>query len=412
MNKTDALVSDQILTTNLHVANRPDPKDMFGLLSIKGHLLGDIEERGSLSVSFGGNNRVFSASEVMWPQGEHARAIEFHLLTHLVPDGPHEVQAIFRFEDGRELVFPPLTLNIKNGGQLADQVTKDLKAFGSPPITGRIIDSTLFPYGNGTASAWFNEAKVEDIPLSIEPAADAETAQKHLLKWGFCVLHEQLPEVLVEQFNSQLKSAIESGEINYRLGSSDRIHGAHQKMSAARAVWLYPPVIKFLESFFKDTPCACQTLTYVNGSEQDAHQDSIHLTPYPTGFMCGVWIALEDVQENSGELFVYPGSHRSGSIRACDLGLGKVVNNDYSPYHVFATAIYDLIEKEGYEKVVYRPKAGQILVWHENLIHGGSSRNDLDRTRLSVVSHYFAKGAIGFYDSRGEAAALETLAAS
>jgi hypothetical protein len=69
----------------------------------------------------------------------------------------------------------------------------------------------------------------------------------------------------------------------------------------------------------------------------------------------------------------------------------------------------DLVKSEGYERLVYRPKAGQILVWHENLIHGGSPRVQSDRTRLSVVSHYFAKGSVGYYDSRGEAAALETL---
>ena len=125
--------------------------------------------------------------------------------------------------------------------------------------------------------------------------------------------------------------------------------------------------------------------------------------------MCGVWCALEDVKENSGELFVYPGSHRSGSLRATPLGIPKVENDDYSQYVIFDQAIRDLIESEGYERLVYRPKAGQILVWHENLIHGGSPRLDHDKTRLSVVSHYFAKGAIGYYDSRGEAASLETL---
>ena len=103
-------------------------------------------------------------------------------------------------------------------------------------------------------------------------------------------------------------------------------------------------VLEFLENYFKDTPCACQTLTYVNGSEQNAHQDSIHLTPYPNGFMCGVWVALEDVQENSGELFVYPGSHRCGSLRAGPLGLHKVVNDDYSHYAVFDQAIRDLVD--------------------------------------------------------------------
>lgn len=396
--------------TGLQVRNRRKFSDGFGLLSILGWLVGEGEPELALDVTFGGERRLLSAAEVIGPRlSDGARQVEFHLVSHLVPDGVHKVEAALVTPDGRRSEFAPLVIEIRNDSALGRQVADDLRGFGTPPIVGRIIDSTLFPYEKGTARAWFNADFDDDIPMSLEPASDATTAQRHLLRWGFCVLHEQLPTQLVDQFRRELPNAIDSGELNYRAGSSDRIRGAHQKLASARAIWLHRPVLDFLENYFKDTPCACQTLTYVNGSEQNAHQDSIHLTPYPGGFMCGVWVALEDVQENSGELFIYPGSHRSGSIRASDLGLHKVVNDDYSHYAIFDQAIRDLIETHGYERLVYRPKAGQILVWHENLIHGGSPRLDQSRTRLSVVSHYFAKGSIGYYDSRGEAAALETL---
>lgn len=396
--------------TSLRMRNRSKASDGFGLISINGWILGAGDDELTLDVKFGGHHRRFSGKEAFGPlSSDGTRLVEFHLVTHLVPDETHEVEAVVTTGNGTQIEFTRFPLDIDNSTNLANQVAKDLKEFGTPVIIGRIIDSTMFPYGNGTAKAWFDADFDDDIPMSLEPAADAETAQRHLLRWGFCVLHEKLPEQLVEDFKTQLSSAIERGDLNYRAGSSDRIHGAHQKMPSARAVWLYPPVLQFLEDYFKDTPCACQTLTYVNGSEQAAHQDSIHLTPYPNGFMCGVWVALEDVQENSGELFVYPGSHRAGSLRATPLGIPKVENEDYSQYAIFDRAIQDLIQVNGYERLVYRPKAGQILVWHENLIHGGSPRIEHSRTRVSVVSHYFAKGAIGYYDSRGEAAALETL---
>lgn len=406
-------VENDISTTSLSVRNRARAEDGFGLLSISGYLINADVSVGAVEVRFAGNERTLGAEEAVGPLTQDGtRQVEFHLVSHLVPDGDHQVQAAAILADGRRVEFPALPLKIDNGTALGRQVAEDLREFGTPPIVGRIIDSSLFPYEKGTARAWFDADFDDDIPMSLEPAEDAETAQRHLLRWGFCVLHEQLPAQLVEDFKAQLSGAIERGDLKYRAGSSDRIHGAHQKLPSARAVWLYPPVLQFLKDYFKDTPCACQTLTYVNGSEQNAHQDSIHLTPYPNGFMCGVWVALEDVQENSGELFVYPGSHRTGSLRASPLGLHKVVNDDYSHYVTFDRAIMDLIESHGYERLVYRPKAGQILVWHENLIHGGSPRLDHDRTRLSVVSHYFAKGSIGYYDSRGEAASLEVLASN
>jgi ectoine hydroxylase-related dioxygenase (phytanoyl-CoA dioxygenase family) len=216
-----------------------------------------------------------------------------------------------------------------------------------------------------------------------------------------------LPTTLIEEFRGEFGAAIESGRYSHQAGSSDRIHGAHY-LPAGRRIWLHPPVIDFLKAHFRDPPCACQTLTFINGSEQSGHQDTIHLTPYPAGYMCGVWIALEDVKPESGELFVYPGSHRTPRLRAADLGLAKVTDN-YSAYVAFDAAISELLREGGYERMAYRPKAGDILVWHENLIHGGSPRLDRGQSRLSIVSHYFAQGAVGYYDSRGEAATLEAL---
>ena len=61
----------------------------------------------------------------------------------------------------------------------------------------------------------------------------------------------------------------------------------------------------------------------------------------------------------------------------------------------------ELIDQSGLEPVYYTPKAGSVLIWHENLAHGGSPRNNDDLTRKSIVSHYFARGAIAFYDSQG-----------
>jgi hypothetical protein len=273
-------------------------------------------------------------------------------------------------------------------------------------IFGRTVDSSLFPYAKG-AAAWFDTHELEsDIPLSVEPMPSTEAAHKHMARWGFTILPDGVSRRVVDGLNQEVDAAIADGELAYRLGSSDRILMAH-KLPHGRQVWLHAPVLEFLRTWFRDEPCACQTLYFMNGSEQSAHQDTIHLTPYPAGYMCGVWVALQDVEPNSGELFVYPGSHRTPRLLARALGLHKVVNDDYSHYTRFDIAIAGILAKQQVERLVYRPKAGQILVWHENLIHGGCVRQNPDITRRSIVSHYFARGSVAYYDSRGEAASLE-----
>jgi hypothetical protein len=54
-----------------------------------------------------------------------------------------------------------------------------------------------------------------------------------------------------------------------------------------------------------------------------------------------------------------------------------------------------------FRREVYRPKAGTALIWHENLMHAGSVRRDKAISRRSIVGHYFAEGAVVYYDSSG-----------
>jgi hypothetical protein len=391
----------------LALANRVDRAQAFGLVALRADLAPDIAPPESVELAAAGHRAVFRAAEVGRQDGAGNWGLMVHVLTHLLPDGPTEVSLVARWPDGTTLPFGPIELQVRNPGRLAAEVRADLLAFGTPALLPRVIDSALFPYQGGRSSAWFDTALPREVPLSFEQPATLHDAHRHLERWGFCILPERLPAALIQSFREQLDHAIETRQLAYERGSSQRIHHAH-RLPAGRDIWLYPPVLEFLNAHFQDTPCACQTLTYVNGSEQGGHQDTIHLTPYPAGFMCGVWIALEDVVPDSGELFVFPGSHKTTRLRAAALGLEKV-DTDYSSYVKFDTEIRRLVEEGGFSKAVYRPKAGQILVWHENLIHGGSPRADRSRTRLSIVSHYFAKGSVAYYDSRGEAAALEVL---
>jgi hypothetical protein len=393
----------------LDIANRREgATPLFGLLTIRGFVRGEaLEMPSAVRVAVGGAEATIAGKDCFVSEPDGAWRMMVNVATHLLTNGPHVVHVEVVHRDGSVQAFADRHIDVQNDTPLGEVVAEDLRRHGTPVIIGRIVDSVMFPYGRGQARAWFDDASPEDIPLGLEPSPDVETAHRHLERWGFCILPERLPADIISRFSDQLYSAIASGQLQYREGSSDRIHNAHT-LPAGRDIWLHPPVLQFLKEHFRDTPCACQTLTYVNGSEQNAHQDTIHLTPYPAGMMSGVWIALQDVEPDSGELFVYPGSHKTPRLRASELGLEKV-DQDYSTYHVFDRAIMKLVEDGGFQRVKYQPKAGQILVWHENLIHGGSPRATQDRKRFSIVSHYFAKGSVGYYDSRGDAAALETL---
>jgi ectoine hydroxylase-related dioxygenase (phytanoyl-CoA dioxygenase family) len=104
--------------------------------------------------------------------------------------------------------------------------------------------------------------------------------------------------------------------------------------------------------------------------------------------MCGVWVALEDIDETSGPLVYYPGSQRLPEVTTTDVGMAPTEEEAGK----YATYIGELISRNGYEPRVGLLKKGQALVWASNLLHGGSPTQDPDRTRLSQVTHYYFEG--------------------
>jgi len=177
----------------------------------------------------------------------------------------------------------------------------------------------------------------------------------------------------------------------------------HFNFAAAAALLEQPVIRSFLTRIWGTRARACQSLVFNYGSQQDPHQDTIHLTPYPAGYMCGVWIALEDVRPDSGELVVYPGSHRLPRLTMADTHCAKVRDGDWSEFGAkVVPAWQNAVETGRFPPVTYRPNKGQVLIWHENLMHGGSTRRNPSLTRRSFVIHYFAEGSLVYYDSSGE----------
>lgn len=392
--------------SRISIINRPEHGTVFGLLAVRSSIHGNLPDDVLIRVSAGPAQATLCARDCLNDLGRDAWELTCHVNSHLVDDGVQRIAISVVRPDGTELCSASRAFRFHNASDLARAVAADLRAYGTPVIFGSIVDSQMFPYAAGRAKAWFDVEGADHVPMSVDPAPSYEAAIGHLRHWGFAVLLQLLPAGLIVDFKRELDNAVAAGALQYRPGSSDRIHGAHA-LPAGRRIWLYQPVLDFLKLYFRDPPCACQTLTYVNGSQQHAHQDTIHLTPYPAGYMCGVWIALEDVAVDSGELFVCPRSHVLPRVRGADLGLAKVRGRtDYSSYTVFETRIRDLVSEHALPIIKYQPKAGHMLVWHENLIHGGSQKRDPEKTRLSIVSHYFARGSVAYYDSRGEAAAL------
>jgi ectoine hydroxylase-related dioxygenase (phytanoyl-CoA dioxygenase family) len=165
--------------------------------------------------------------------------------------------------------------------------------------------------------------------------------------------------------------------------NSSRITDAWKEYDIIGYLAFNKKIMNILSHLYKRKPIPFQTLNFYTGTEQKLHSDQIHFCSFPLNFMCGVWIALEDISIDSGPLIYYPGSHKLPFYTMQHL---KVKPGNYAEYE---NKIEKKILKYGLEPKYGTIKKGDIIIWHANLIHGGSKRNDNDLTRKSIVIHYF-----------------------
>jgi hypothetical protein len=170
--------------------------------------------------------------------------------------------------------------------------------------------------------------------------------------------------------------------------SGHRIQDAWWISASVRELALSPLVRALLAELYGRTPLPFQTLNFLTGTQQSVHSDTIHFNSMPPGFMCGVWVALEDMDMENGPLVYYPGSHRMPEASMQDLGL-DATREEYKHYEEKIAA---LIDQKHLEPSFGTIKKGQAIVWASNLLHGGSTQRDRERSRHSQVTHYFFEG--------------------
>jgi hypothetical protein len=173
----------------------------------------------------------------------------------------------------------------------------------------------------------------------------------------------------------------------------NRVHDAWRRSPAVRALATHPILLECLALAYGRKPFPFQSLNFMRGSQQDIHSDALHFHAEPSLFMCGVWLALEDVKPESGPLRYYPGSHRLPVLTMQDAAAtmgasaSKVTTANYND--TYGPAMLARLAEGGFEPRHALLNKGQIAVWAANLAHGGSPILDPHSTRQSLVVHYY-----------------------
>jgi phytanoyl-CoA hydroxylase len=249
------------------------------------------------------------------------------------------------------------------------------------------------------AQAWWLDA--QDALLTIDRscvADDVREIARCLHLDGIAVVRrahsKELCDAVIEDFKRYVADNRSYVQENLdALGREKRLVNFHLMSDAAAKIGCAENVMSTLDFIFAGEASVYSSLTFKFGTQQPVHRDTPHFATWPKKMFVGVWTALEDIDDRAGPLFYHRGGHlfeidplefmRQAKKRlpdapveqqlllALDLYNGEVIRR--APNVSPATKL-DM-------------KAGDTVIWHPELPHGGLPAIDTARTRWSIVFH-------------------------
>ena len=263
---------------------------------------------------------------------------------------------------------------------------------------------------------WIDQPHVQDLiegklQTGLISAAQAEQL-RFFVENGYVILPRALTAKAVAAAREDLERAyagafpgalfecapLGPGTFPWQKGVNDhpaKVMDLHHFSPACLKIMFAPKITAFLGLIFESRSFASQSLGFLRGSAQEGHQDSAYVVYTLPRQFAASWIALEDVTIGAGELFYYPGSHRfpeflfGGEYKSVSearrMGTPEPILDREIRAHV--AMLETRARKLGLEKDVFAARAGDALIWHSDLVHGGNPVS-AEVTRKSFVTHY------------------------
>ncbi len=232
------------------------------------------------------------------------------------------------------------------------------------------------------------------------------------IKYGYLVIKNAVPESVIDQFNSDIDEAWRGKYPQLKLdlqgqhllvspelrSEKTKILDFHFFSEAARQVVLSEEIVKFLQLIFRESPLLFQSLYLERSTEQLLHQDVAYVVVNPPMEMAGIWLALEDVQEGSGELFCYEKSHKIEEfLFAPSRKFWNTQEDDVDIHKQFLYYLNNEIKSRVLPVKKFRIEKGDTIVLMSDLAYGEFNVAKPKLTRKSILAHCCTCEAIPRY---------------
>lgn len=242
-----------------------------------------------------------------------------------------------------------------------------------------------------------NPEAISQTDFFKNQTAENQESLIHFFDKGYSVIRNFITTEQADQINSEIQTMLDNKQIEFKYGN--KLMFAIHKSALIKKIGLEPSLIKLLDVLMDGKTKLFQSINFINGSQQKTHSDSIHMTTFPLGGLIGVWVALEDVSPDQGALHYYPGSHKlpyyMNSDYDNDGNLIMLGNKGYKGYEVM---LEEKVKELNLQKEVFDCKKGDMLIWHANILHGGEPHTNKDKTRKSMVFHFFDENSVCYHE--------------
>jgi ectoine hydroxylase-related dioxygenase (phytanoyl-CoA dioxygenase family) len=350
---------------------------------------------------------------------------------HFERNGREEGRAAFEFHAEWYATSYPLAVEEVDSGRVSSLLEHYL-------VLGRprgYLSNLRAPRPRGASLAtgafgglWIDAPNASDLVRGrLETGAITATEAERLsffIEHGYVVLPRAIPAAVLHAAKSAIEEAY-SGKFPglkfecHSISKEERPWCAemnelpakaidpHMFSRALRDAMFGPEIVRFLALLFETVPLASQTLGFLRGSAQEPHQDSAYVAYSVARNFAATWIALEDATAGAGELLYYPSSHRfpdylyGGKYKSVSEArrMGVDSENVARDVRAHVKTLPTRAEEMGLERERFLPRAGDVLVWHPELAHGGSPVSQA-ATRKSLVTHYCPKYLVPLFMER------------
>ena len=177
----------------------------------------------------------------------------------------------------------------------------------------------------------------------------------------------------------------------FSYNQSPRIVESYKKSKNCKKLAKHPKVINMLKYLYGKSPLAFSTINFLTSTQQPLHSDYAHFGTIPELLLIGTWIALEDINPDSGPLQIVPKSHKWSIYRYSEQNNGKVpsgldeIKKQYTQYENW---VKNEIKTKNLRQITPMMKKGDCIIWSANILHGSPECKIPGSSRKSQVTHW------------------------